>query len=213
VKPIVTNVFETKKNVILASQSPRRQSFFHELGITFSVWPAEIDETYRDDEIPAEYVQRMALEKAVIISGKHPEAWVLAADTIVSLEKLILGKPSSRKEAVEMLMRLSGKQHEVRTSYCLCCLAQQVSVSETVLTEVRFTDFSRDIAEAYAATDEPYDKAGSYGIQGRGGMLIAQINGSYSNVVGLPLAEVLFQLQNYQVIVPRSSHPSRLRDE
>jgi septum formation protein len=132
----------------------------------------------------------------------YPESWVVAADTVVTIDGLILGKPRHREEAVAMLMRLSGRNHYVRTGFCIGCLEKNLRTINSVVTKVTFADFSEEIARAYAATGEPMDKAGAYGIQGLGAFLVAAVSGSYSNVVGLPLHEVVTHLCGYGVINP-----------
>lgn len=196
-------MFRTNKKLVLASQSPRRKAFFSELGLQFTVCPADLDERRQPGEKPGVFVRRMAHEKAMLAGRKNPSAWTVSADTIVTIDQDVLGKPGSPEEAVMMLMRLSGKEHEVRTGYCLSCVNDGITVVESVITRVRFASFGQDIAGAYVRTGEPLDKAGAYGIQGKGGILVAEIEGSYSNVVGLPLTEVVALLQRYGVITAR----------
>ena len=193
-------MFHTEKKFILASQSPRRRTFLEALGIRFSVTAASIDELIEDQESPQTFVERMAFEKAMDVSRKHQTAWVLSADTIVYIDDKVFGKPGSEEEAVEMLMILSGREHSVMTGYCLACTELNINIVERVCTSVSFARFTEDIAHAYVQTGEPRDKAGSYGIQGKGGALVEAISGSYSNVVGLPLVETLALLQRFKVI-------------
>ena len=193
-------MFHTEKKFILASQSPRRRMFLEALGIRFSVTAASIDEIIENQESPQTFVERMAFEKAMDVSRQHQSAWVLSADTIVYIEDKVFGKPGSEEEAVEMLMILSGREHNVMTGYCLACAELNINIIERVCTSVRFAGFKEDIAHAYVQTGEPLDKAGSYGIQGKGGALVEAISGSYSNVVGLPLVETLALLQRFKVI-------------
>ena len=142
----------------------------------------------------------MACEKAKDVCKRYPDAWILSADTIVYIEDKVFDKPDSEEEAIEMLMTLSGREHNVMTGYCLACYGLNINIVERVCTRVRFVEFAKEIARAYVQTGEPLDKAGSYGIQGKGGALVEGINGSYSNVVGLPLVETLALLQKYNVI-------------
>ena len=165
--------------------------FLEALGIRFRVTAASIDEIIEDKESPQKFVERMALEKAVDVSRQNQAAWVLSADTIVYIDDKVFGKPGSEEEAVEMLMILSGREHNVMTGYCLACSELNINIVERVCTSVRFASFTEGIAHAYVQTGEPVDKAGSYGIQGKGGALVEAISGSYSNVVGLPLVETL----------------------
>ena len=193
-------VFHTRKKLILASQSPRRRRFLETLGLSFQAVAAEIDETRGAQESPWAYVERMAAEKVLEVGNRCPAAWILAADTIVYIGDTLFAKPRSGADAVDMLMALAGREHSVMTAYCLFCREAAVSVVERVLTTVRFMPFTVAAAHAYVRTGEPLDKAGGYGIQGRGGVFVESISGSYSNVVGLPLAETLSLLQRYDVI-------------
>jgi septum formation protein len=193
-------VYITKKKIILASQSPRRKAFLEELGLSFRTIASSLDETREEGESPQTFVDRMACEKAKDVSKRYPDAWILSADTIVYIEDKVFGKPESEEEAIEMLMTLSGREHNVMTGYCLASYGLNINIVERVRTRVRFVEFSKEIARAYVQTGEPLDKAGSYGIQGKGGALVEGINGSYSNVVGLPLAETLALLQKFDVI-------------
>lgn len=195
-------VFMTRKPLILASGSPRRKRYFEDLGLTFAVCTADVVETQRPGEHPDAFVIRMAEEKARVVMGEYPKSWVVAADTVVIHRDVVLGKPKDREEAVKILMRLSGEEHSVRTGFCIGCLNENERVLDCVATRVVFDDFSEDVARAYVATGEPLDKAGAYGIQGRGAFLVATVTGSYSNVVGLPLREVIAYLRQYGVISP-----------
>ena len=188
--------------MILASASPRRKEMLQDLGLDFEVLPANVDETVQPGESPQEFVQRAASEKAMDIAADHPDAWVLGADTIVVYEGDILGKPGDANDAIKVLKRLSGQMHRVFTGFCLQWKQDNFAVSHVIATEVYFASFSEETAHAYVYTGEPLDKAGAYGIQGRGGVLVEKINGSYSNVVGLPLAETIEELLHYGVIVP-----------
>ncbi len=159
-----------------------------------------MDETPDPKENPEDFVRRLAYEKADAISQKHQETWVLGADTVVVLNEEILGKPADESSARAMLQSLSGISHEVWTGFCLCNMENAVVEKQAVKTEVRFSELSDNIINAYITTGEPLDKAGSYGIQGKGGFLVEQIQGSYSNVVGLPLPEVVNLLLKYGII-------------
>lgn len=192
--------FRCCRRLILASASPRRQKLLADLGLEFEVAPAAIDEHPEPGEEPAGFAVRMAVAKAGLVAVDEPDAWVLGADTIVVYGTEILGKPASRTEAIECLLRLAGRRHHVLTGFCLRCEREALAVARLVSTEVFFADFSRETAAAYVATGEPMDKAGAYGIQGIGGFLVERITGSYSNVVGLPIAEVLEELQRFGVV-------------
>lgn len=175
--------------LILASASPRRRELLTQLGVSYLCDPADIDETPLASETPEDYVRRMAQEKATTVAARYPAAkyTVLAADTTVVLDATVLGKPRDHFHGLAVLARLSGRRHSVLTAVCLQSAAG--SSCELVETSVQFVSLSRETCEAYLATDEPWDKAGCYGIQGLGGAFVSSIQGSYSNVVGLPLSE------------------------
>jgi septum formation protein len=175
--------------LILASASPRRRELLTQLGVSYLCHPADIDETPEAGETPEDYVRRMAQEKAAAVAAGYPapKYAVLAADTTVVLDDDILGKPRDHFHGLAILARLSGRQHSVLTAVCLHSASGLRC--ELVETRVEFAQLSREICEAYLATEEPWDKAGGYGIQGLGGALVRAIHGSYSNVVGLPLCE------------------------
>jgi septum formation protein len=193
-------VYHTRKRLILASRSPRRKRFLESLGLSFQITAADIEEIRVDQETPELFVERMAREKALEVGRMYPGAWILAADTIVSIEDSIFAKPRSEAGAVDMLLMLAGREHSVMTASCLLNRESDVNVVERARTTVRFSPFTERVARAYVQTGEPLDKAGGYGIQGRGGALVESICGSYSNVVGLPIAETLALLQRYDVI-------------
>ena len=176
-------------SLVLASASPRRRELLDQLGLHYIIVPADIDETRRDCESPRDYVQRMAREKALVVAARYPGEGraILAADTTVQIDGDVLGKPRDHFEGLAMLTRLSGRSHFVLTAVCLHGPAG-IS-SELVETRVDFVELSRATCEAYLATDEPWDKAGGYAIQGLAGAFVRSIHGSYSNVVGLPLCE------------------------
>lgn len=196
-------LFRTNVRLILASASPRRKEMLAKLGLDFEVLAAEVDELPLNGESPQDFVLRAAIEKASDIAGNHPDAWVLGADTIVVHRGDILGKPKDAGDALKLLMRLSGQMHKVLTGCCLKWEQENISVSQVIATDVYFSAFSEAIAAAYVATGEPLDKAGAYGIQGYGGTLVEKINGSYSNVVGLPLVETVDEMLRYKIIQPR----------
>lgn len=190
--------FRTEARLILASGSPRRRDFLADLGIAFEVLVADIDETPLPGEVPIDFVARLSREKAQAV--EQPGAWVLAADTAVVVDGEILGKPGDEEEACAMLMRLSGRWHEVWTGFSLCCQTTGESCTKTVCTKVRFLTLTPELCRAYVRTGEPLDKAGAYGIQGKGCFLVPEISGSYTNVVGLPMTEVLETLLHHKVI-------------
>ncbi|WP_417566294.1 Maf family protein [Marinobacter sp.] len=174
-------------SLILASASPRRAELLQQIGLSFSVRPADVDETPQVGETPEHYVERLARGKALAVAESSPECLVLGSDTSVVLDGVILGKPSCAEEARATLAQLSGATHQVMTAVALAC--HGVCHSRLVVTEVGFRALSAEEIEAYVASGEPMDKAGSYGIQGLGGIFVNELRGSYSAVVGLPLQE------------------------
>jgi len=179
--------------VILASRSPRRRELLERAALEFEIQVGDIDETPRAGESPVALASRLARAKAEVVArSRESKALVLGADTIVVLGDLILGKPTDPEDAVRMLRLLSGKCHEVITAFAITLApeAEQWS-TRTVHTRVYFRELTEAVISRYVATGEPLDKAGGYGIQGLGVQLVASTDGSYSNVVGLPLVEVL----------------------
>lgn len=173
--------------MILASASPRRKELLSQIGVVFSVDPADIDESLLENEAPAAYVERMAREKAQVVAARHAGETILGSDTTVVCDGEILAKPVDKEDAMRMLTALSGRSHQVLTGIAL---ARDYEVhSQVVTTDVCFRDLTAAEIAAYVATGEPLDKAGGYGIQGFGAVFVADIKGSYSNVVGLPLTE------------------------
>ena len=181
----------TNAKLILASQSPRRKYLLEQAGLRFAVIPSPFDESTIAPEAPATYVKRLAEAKADHVAARYPDAWVLGADTIVAAGNRLLGKPDSPGEARRMLTRLSGKTHQVYTGFCICRKASSTLFSDAVCTDVTFKALSDKEIDWYIRTGEPFDKAGAYAIQGMGTFLVHHINGSYSNVVGLPVCEVV----------------------
>lgn len=207
--------------LVLASASPRRQELLCHAGISFTVRPADIDETPRAGEAPLECAERLAREKALAVSRSCPQAWVLGADTIVVVGETILGKPCDAADAGRMLGLLSGRTHQVITGVCLVGPTsvagfQSPVSSESVLNHQPRTD-NRELRSAsettfvtmdelsdeeigeYVSTGEPMDKAGAYAIQGIASRWIPRIEGDYSNVVGLPVALVYRMLRELKV--------------
>ena len=171
--------------LVLASRSPRRAEILRAQGLTFDVRPAEIDESVLPDEAPAEHVRRLALEKARAIATERPDALVLGSDTIVVIDGEILGKPTDTAHARAMLRRLAGREHQVFSSAGL--VAPAAEAVDHDVTRVRFRDLTDAEIAAYVASGEPMDKAGAYGIQQLGALVVAGIDGCYFNVMGLPL--------------------------
>ena len=186
--------------IYLASQSPRRAELLHQIGVTFQQLVGEIDETPSPGELPADYVLRMAREKAAagwqkIVASAMTIRPLLASDTTVVYQDKILGKPENEQDARHMLTLLSGNTHQVMTAVAITD-GQQFR-TELSVTDVVFKELSDQLIEDYIASGEPADKAGAYGIQGYGAVLVAGISGSYSGVVGLPLMETAQLLADF----------------
>ena len=188
--------------LILASNSPRRRDFFCQLGLDFSVISAHVDETPLPAENPDDFVRRLALAKAAAVAQDHPQSAVVGADTVVVAGGAILGKPADEAHAAEMIFELAGKWHEVWTGYAVLPPGGKQGVSEAVCTRVRFAPLSREICRAYAASGDGLDKAGAYGIQSGGAFLVEEIAGSHSNVIGLPMSQLLSTLLQLAILRP-----------
>lgn len=185
-----------KPQLVLASASPRRAALLSQLGLVFTVNAGDIDETRRPGEAAAEMVRRLALTKAEA-AARGETLPVLGADTVVVVDGTVLGKPADRAEGLRMLTQLSGRAHEVLTAIALVHGGRrEVRLSCSIVT---FRPISAAEAETYWASGEPRDKAGGYGIQGIGGIFAERIEGSYSGIVGLPLAETEALLQAFGV--------------
>ncbi len=174
--------------MILASASPRRKELLTLAGFAFTVETACVEESYDPSLSPEAVVMHLASVKSAPVARKHPEELVIGADTVVVLEEEILGKPKDEAQAKEMLRRLSGRVHQVYTGVCLRKGEKSRCFHECTL--VRFKPLTQTQIEAYVATGEPMDKAGAYGIQGRGCVLVDGIQGDYFNVVGLPVSHL-----------------------
>ncbi len=181
--------------IVLASASPRRQELLRNAGIPFTVQPAEIDETPLAGEAPRDCAERLAQEKALVVSRGRPQEFVLGADTIVVVDDVILGKPRDARDAAHMLRLLSGRTHAVITGVCVVGPGAGKTETSSENTLVTFCELSDDEIRAYIATGEPMDKAGAYAIQGVASRWIPRIEGDYSNVVGLPVARVYGMLR------------------
>jgi septum formation protein len=194
-------MFSAEKKVILASASPRRRQFFTDLGISFSILVSGFEEKHLPGERPEEYVERNACQKGIaatqLCSPVEREGVVVGADTIVvSPEGHILEKPRDAEDACRMLRMLSARKHRVLSGFALIdALTLRVLHSQVVTTQVSFRRLEEAEIRAYVATGEPLDKAGAYGIQGRAAVFVDSVEGSYTNVVGLPLCEVVDALK------------------
>ena len=186
--------------LILASQSPRRRFLLTQVGLEFEVIPSHFDEHTVTPSSPEIYARHLAEHKASDVSVQYPDSWVIGADTVVFIDGTILGKPNSRSEARSMLSCLSGRTHQVLTGYCICCHRAARQFSDTVRTDVCFKKLTDREIDWYIISGEPFDKAGAYAIQGIGSFLVKRINGSYTNVVGLPVSEVVGFLIREKVI-------------
>ncbi|MHB8110637.1 MAG: Maf family protein [Syntrophorhabdaceae bacterium] len=176
--------------IILASESTRRVDILRTLGIPFSIIPPDIDETQKPDETPRDFALRVSYEKAYKVGKLFPDKWVIGADTIVVYKNRILGKPVNEDDAFKTLKLLKSKWHKVITGFCVLNFSKDVTYRDAVETRVFIKDMlDREILK-YIGTSEPIGKAGSYAVQGKGGYMVKEIKGSYSNVVGLPICEV-----------------------
>jgi septum formation protein len=187
------------KNIILASTSPRRKALLEQLGLKFSVDARVKEDTGLIGLEPDELVKAVSLKKAQSVAGFHPDAVIIAADTIGVIEGRIIGKPHSAKEARAMLAALSGEAHTVITGFTVLETLTGKSVTNSVETTVYFKPLSASEIDAYVATGEPLDKAGAYAIQGKGALLVERIEGDYFNVVGLPLCALSEVLKEFGV--------------
>ncbi|WP_027722470.1 Maf family protein [Maridesulfovibrio zosterae] len=196
------NIYSTIKPLILGSGSPRRKDLLQSVGLKFVTKPATCEEPApMPNQDPEEYASQMALVKAENVAAANPGNYILGSDTIVVRDQDILGKPKDCIEAYEMLKSLCGRTHKV-ISGCAFISPDGEKLSYTVATDVEFIDFNETIIKAYANCGEPDDKAGAYAIQGKGAFLVKGISGSYTNVVGLPLARVIETLVQWDVVVP-----------
>ena len=203
--------------VVLASASPRRKELLERLGFSVKTIPAQIDEERLAEESAVHFVKRMARDKVLSVvqrirttqydpiplrksrvTGKSQESiirWVIGGDTVVVVDGLILGKPKDNMDAYEMLLKLSGREHAVITGFCVYDMAKEKEGIQAVRTNVRFKPLGKTEAEKYVAVGESLDKAGGYAIQGVGAYLAEGIEGSYTNVVGLPLCQVVQMME------------------
>ncbi len=185
--------------LILASGSPRRRELLNRARIDFEVVQSGLDEIREPDEQARDYALRMARDKALAVSARHPRRSVLAADTVVECEGEILEKPIDADEATRMLRTLSGRTHTVVTAFALATDVKIIA-SEAVISRVTFRALTPDEIATYIETGEPFDKAGAYGIQGVGGGFISHVDGSRDNVMGLPTDDVIAALRRHRII-------------
>lgn len=177
-------------NIILASASPRRKEILGNTKVKFDVIKSEIDEVILEGEAPAQAVMRLAFEKCMDIASKNENNLVIGADTIVVLDGTILGKPKDKEDAINMIKKLSGRVHQVITGISLINLDANKKIIDYVVSNVKFKDLSHEDIIDYIQTNESLDKAGAYGIQGYGALLVEEIQGDYFNIVGLPISRL-----------------------
>jgi septum formation protein len=189
-----------RRRLILASASPRREEMLRLLGLHFSILHSNVDETPGTGESPKHYALRLSETKARAVAGMRPGHWVLGADTIVTIDGELLGKPQTPDEARGMIRKLSGREHTVITAFTLVNSERTEVIRRAVASQVRFKNVPDDEVEWYVGTDEPYDKAGGYAVQGKASFLISEIHGSWTNVVGLPLCEVVEALKELGLV-------------
>jgi septum formation protein len=192
--------------IILASNSPRRKELLRQIGIDFSIDPADVDERVLTNEMPEGYAVRVALKKASLAASRAGVGIVIAADTIVVVNDEILGKPTDARDAERMLKKLSGKVHRVVTGLAVIDAATDKTLTRTSITSVWFRRLSQQEIISSVATREPLDKAGAYGIQERGALLVDRIDGCYFNVVGLPLSLLGEMLRCFGIDVMASKY-------
>ena len=176
--------------IVLASESTRRVDILRTLGVSFSIMPPGIDERRKAYESPKDYVLRMSYEKAQKVGDLFPDKWIIGADTVVVHKGKVLGKPKTEEGAVAMLKRLRANWHKVFTGYCILNVSKQIVYQDVAETKVFIKDLTDEEITNYVSTSEPFDKAGSYAVQGKGGYMVKEIKGSYTNVVGLPICEI-----------------------
>lgn len=186
-------------HVILASASPRRRELLSLLGIAFEVIVPSVDETLLQGEHPPEFCARLSREKALPVAQDRPDCLVIAADTVVVIEDKILGKPQDEDQACAYLRILRARMHEVYTGYTVAYVSQDRIATKVVRSTVHFRDMSDEEITWYVGTGEPMDKAGAYALQGHGAAFIDRIDGSHTNVIGLPLSDLYSDLKTFDI--------------
>ena len=177
-------------NIILASGSPRRKEILENTNLKFSVITSDIDERIFENEEPIQLVLRLAFEKCMSVAQNNPSDLVIGADTIVVLDNEILGKPKDEEEAFNMLSKLSNREHQVITGMSIVNLENEKKIVDYAISNVKFKKLTDQDIKDYISTKECLDKAGSYGIQGYGALLVEEIKGDYFNIVGLPISKL-----------------------
>ena len=186
--------------LLLASNSPRRRELLREAGFDFEILAPKVAERFDVDLTLRELTAFNAMRKAMATARLRPKNIVLAADTLVAVDNHVLGKPKDKNDAVAMLQQLSGRAHEVCTSVFICHLAEAKSTSFHEISRVQFCQLSRDRIDNYLARVDPLDKAGAYAAQGFGSEIIEKIDGSFTNVVGLPMGKTIVALAEFGVV-------------
>jgi len=189
------------RKIVLASASPRRKELLEKIGLKFEVDASNCAEEIDPALEPDELVRRISLAKAKSVASRHKDALIIAADTIGVIGKKLLGKPHTADEARKMLAQISGKSHEVITGFTVLDTATDKTITKTVTTKVYINKLTGNEIDAYVQTGEPLDKAGAYGIQGLGAVIVEKIEGDYYNVVGLPLSALAAVLQEFGISV------------
>jgi septum formation protein len=184
--------------VVLASSSPRRRELLNLIGIDHEVRPANLDESMRPREAPRRHAERLARDKASAVAMRDPDLITIAADTIVVINRKVLGKPVDREDAARMLAMLNGREHTVITAVAVSRGKKLRSAIEEV--KVKFRRLREEEIEAYIATGEPMDKAGAYGIQGFGATIVERVEGDYFAVMGLPLVRLISLMRDVGVV-------------
>ena len=183
--------------IILASASPRRKEILQNTKLKFEIQKSDIEEVILENESPESMVVRLAYEKAYYVAQKNKDKLVIGADTIVALDNEVLGKPKDKEEAYQMIKKLSNKTHKVITGISLINISHGMVVNDYVVSLVTFKDLSEDSIKDYINTNESLDKAGAYGIQGYGALLVKNIQGDYFNIVGLPISKLSDLLKDH----------------
>jgi len=191
---------DNTRDLILASASPRRKELMEGCGLEFKIMPSGVAEDGIEGLSPSQVVEELSLRKANFLAREYRKSWVIGSDTVVVLGDLILGKPKDEADALRMLSLLQGRSHHVYGGISLCCKELGISTSHSYSTEVVFKKVSDSTLREYVKTKEPFDKAGSYAIQGIAIQFVKSINGSYSNVVGLNVSALIDLLISYKVL-------------
>lgn len=189
------------KQVILASESPRRKKLLEQIGLSIKVVPSNFDEKLNPRLKPRTQAEQLSLEKAKVIAQKYPDAIILAADTLVVSGEDIIGKPKNLEDAKRILKKLQGKQHQVVTGFTIMHPISKKIVTDSEVTYVTCRKLTDKEIKKYIQKENPLDKAGGYGIQGMGVVLVEKINGDFSNVVGLPLSKIIPALKKFGIEV------------